>query len=808
MAELGAYYITIMPSMKGFSSKVTKELKGLGANGGKDYSGGFLSTIKNSAIGVALGTMAVRAGDAIVGGISTGIDRADTLRNFPRVMEAMGYSADQASGEIQNIMERLRGLPASTQDVVRLTQAIADSTGDLDLAADGALAFTDAMIAQGASAGEVTQAQGVLNRILGKGNATVAQWQSLQSVMTPQLQAVSEELLGQGASAEELRDKLNKGEVSWNDFLAAMVKLDTEGNGHMKSFYEQAKANSDGIGTAIQNVTWRIGTGWAEILNAIGVDKISGTINATSDFISGAMSGIAGKITDLKTQLGETKAFENLQTIMKGLGERFGGFGDAVSGALDKAIPVLVDLIDKALQWIVDHGDKIGALADKIGEAFGGIAEKVGGALSAALPVLTDLVSNVLEWVLDHGDLVGTLMAGIVTAFLGFSTAQKAYDIVTGLPIVFGNLAEVLPLMTGLDDLPAALALVAEEGGPLTGIIGGLSEALGFLAANPIVLVVAGIAAIVGAFTWWVTQTEEGKKFFEDALSAIAGFFTSLWDDLKAGFNQIKQNLEDNKVQWEQFKKNVSTTVENIKKAVSDKWNELCDKFKEITDKIYQGVTGSIELMKTKLASIIQGIHDSAKDKWLKLKTTVVDTATAIKDTVAEKFNAAKDKVAEIFDGIKDGIAEKIQAAHDKIKEIVGKIKSLFDFDIEFPTPKLPHINYHMQDLGGFLSIPIFEGISWYANGGVFKHPTIIGVGDRGKEAAMPLNGNTYREIATGISQQMGAVGGDVNVTVTGNTFVVREEADIDRIADALAVRNARERRYGSWAGQSSFTTA
>lgn len=808
MAELGAYYITIMPSMKGFSSKVTKELKGLGANGGKDYSGGFLSTIKNSAIGVALGTMAVRAGDAIVGGISTGIDRADTLRNFPRVMEAMGYSADQASGEIQNIMERLRGLPASTQDVVRLTQAIADSTGDLDLAADGALAFTDAMIAQGASAGEVTQAQGVLNRILGKGNATVAQWQSLQSVMTPQLQAVSEELLGQGASAEELRDKLNKGEVSWNDFLAAMVKLDTEGNGHMKSFYEQAKANSDGIGTAIQNVTWRIGTGWAEILNAIGVDKISGTINATSDFISGAMSGIAGKITDLKTQLGETKAFENLQTIMEKLGERFGGFGDAVSGAIDKAIPVLVDLIDKALQWIVDHGDKIGALVDKIAEAFGGIAEKVGGALSAALPVLTDLVSNVLEWVLDHGDLVGTLMAGIVTAFLGFSTAQKAYDIVTGLPIVFGNLAEVLPLMTGLDDLPAALALVAEEGGPLTGIIGGLSEALGFLAANPIVLVVAGIAAIVGAFTWWVTQTEEGKKFFEDALSAIAGFFTGLWDDLKAGFDQIKQKLEDNKVQWKTFTTNIATWNEQMRQKVADKWAAIKQSISDNVKDAKESLIKNWEESQRKTAEWNESIRQVVSDKWDAISEKVGDIVAGIKDGITDKFNEAKDKVTDIFDSIKDGITEKIQAAHDKIKDIVEKIKGLFDFNIKFPTPKLPHIDYHMLDLGGFLSIPVFDGIRWYAKGGVFDSPAVIGVGERGKEAVLPLNSGTYRELANDISQQMGAVGGDINVTVTGNTFVVREEADIDRIADALAVRNARERRYGSWAGQSSFTTA
>ena len=64
---------------------------------------------------------------------------------------------------------------------------------------------------------------------------------------------------------------------------------------------------------------------------------------------------------------------------------------------------------------------------------------------------------------------------------------------------------------------------------------------------------------------------------------------------------------------------------------------------------------------------------------------------------------------------------------------------------------------------------------------------TLIGVGEAGKEAALPLNAKTYREIARGIVSE----GGGGGVTVSGNTFYVREEADINRIAEEL-VRKAR----------------
>lgn len=54
-------------------------------------------------------------------------------------------------------------------------------------------------------------------------------------------------------------------------------------------------------------------------------------------------------------------------------------------------------------------------------------------------------------------------------------------------------------------------------------------------------------------------------------------------------------------------------------------------------------------------------------------------------------------------------------------------------------------------------------GVNWYAKGGLFTNPTIVGLGEAGDEAAMPLNSYVFGEIADGISQQLDLVGGSGN---------------------------------------------
>lgn len=741
MAEVGTYYITIMPEMSQFTGKVNAALGAVGKQGGENYNGGFLQSVKNSAIGVALGTLAVRAGDALVSGISTGIDRADTLKNFPRVMEAMGYSADVAQAGIEKIMERMRGLPASTQDVVRLTQAIADSTGDLNLATDGAIAFTDAMIANGSSAAEVTQAQGVLNRILGKQNATAAQWNSLMSVMPIQLNAVAREMLGAGASSEQLREKLNNGEISWNDFLRAVVKLDNEGSGAMKSFHDQAIANSDGIGVAIANLQWRIGTGWANIINAIGRENISGLIGSISDAFEGGMGAIANAIKYLHDRIAETKISENLERLGKIIGQFFQDlWGDGGPEILKAVADAFVWLIDHALQWLVDNADFVKA-------ALGGIV-------------------------------------GAITALIGLDIGAK------------------------LAALPAAISAITTA-----------------LAANPFIAIAAAIAAVVLALYTFFTQTETGKAIvagFMEFIDRLAGAFSGFADSVGRDWSFLMERVRQEHESFTAFTQGIQQRLDQAWTIIGNMAQKylgpMAQTFQTNLAQMQADITNwsahSTVAVEEAFARFAQSAQDAwsniqlgSQNAWPLIRTTVELAVKQLTQNATTALNTFKTNVSNIFSGIQSAISGAIGAVSNAfqtfqsnvsnlasgianaINKVASSISNLF-------SVKLPGVGTALSGLvGSGRGYSYSSGYSyrpqWFAHGGVFEHAQIIGIGEAGREAALPLNDTTYREIAKGIDK----FSGGSPTVITGNNFYVREEADIHRIADDLNRLVDRERR-------------
>ena len=730
MAEVGTYYITVMPDMSKFTGGVNKALGGLGEDGGKRYTAGFMDVLKGSALGTALGNLASRAGSAIMGGLSNGINRLDTIQNFPKVMEALGYNANEAQEKINLIMERLDGLPTATQDVVTLTQAIADSTGDLDLATRAALGFNDMMLANGASSAEVVQAQGVLNRVLGKGSATVAQWQSLTSVMPAQLSAVAREMLGAGASSEDLHSALEDGTVSWNDFLQAIVKLDTEGSGSMASFEQQARANSHGIGTALENVQNRIGAGWASILDAIGREDISKTIDTMSYGVRSGMGRIAEGIGYVADLVKNSSIADSLSRIGESIGSFFADFfTESDVKAIKDFTAGLVGLVDGALKWLADHGS----------------------AVKVALGAITGAV------------------VGLMSLNLGFKLAA----------------------------LPGALSAVWAA-----------------LMANPFVAIATAVAAVaLGLYTFF-TQTEEGKAIWEGFCETMR----TLWEGLKADWQTLCEVLSrewesfkafidgipewwDGVVQywsdamaefggymaeaWQKIKDDVLAAWEALKAGAAEKWEALRSAVTEKVEAAREAATGAFDRLRT-----------AATDTWERLKGAVTDKVQAIRTTISDKLQAARDKALGIFDSIKDGIRDKIQWAKDRVSEIIENIKGLFKFEWSLPAPKLPHIDWHWDSLGGVVSIPVFDGISWYAKGGVFDAATLIGIGEAGKEAALPLNRATYSEMARGIVAEMPNKGtGDaITIEKLADTIIIREVADVDRVMDRVNQLTRRER--------------
>ena len=127
---------------------------------------------------------------------------------------------------------------------------------------------------------------------------------------------------------------------------------------------------------------------------------------------------------------------------------------------------------------------------------------------------------------------------------------------------------------------------------------------------------------------------------------------------------------------------------------------------------------------------------------WDKIKAKAI----AFKNAVIKVFNDFKAKVTSTFNSIRDAIVKPIQTAIDKVKAIVEKIKSIFPISIGkiLSNIKLPHfsLSWGSKDFGklGSIKYPTGLNVNWYAQGGIFDSPSVIGVGEAGSEAVVPLD--------------------------------------------------------------------
>ena len=144
-------------------------------------------------------------------------------------------------------------------------------------------------------------------------------------------------------------------------------------------------------------------------------------------------------------------------------------------------------------------------------------------------------------------------------------------------------------------------------------------------------------------------------------------------------------------------------------------------------------------------------------------------------DKIKAAASALFGHIKGVFERIRDAITGPIAAARDFVKKVIDKIKSFFNFKVQLPHIKLPHFAIKPKGwkLGDLLkgSIPSL-GIDWYAQGGIFNSPSVIGVGEAGPEAVLPiekLQGMLYSmadNIVGGMAQAMAMQGGGGDIVI------------------------------------------
>ena len=115
--------------------------------------------------------------------------------------------------------------------------------------------------------------------------------------------------------------------------------------------------------------------------------------------------------------------------------------------------------------------------------------------------------------------------------------------------------------------------------------------------------------------------------------------------------------------------------------------------------------------------------------------------AIAFKNAVVATFNQFKANVAATFNAIKTAIVTPIQNAINTVKGIISRIKSWFPIRVGniFSNIKLPHFKISGKLSINPPSVPKLS-IDWYKTGGIFDSPSLIGVGEAGPEAVVPLD--------------------------------------------------------------------
>ena len=525
----------------------------------------------------------------------------------------------------------------------------------------------------------------------------------------------------------------------------------------------------------------------------------------------------AALASTLWSSLGEDNAMgmiESLAGVQDSFGDVAGAAQQAQEAASDsfavksqEAMRELQGSIEPLGEPLLNIATNVAGVVKSFSEWFAGIGE--GGqtavlaiaAIVAAIGPVLSTVGTIISVVPQIGAAFSAVgKAG--TAALGLIAAHPVIAaiaaIIAAVVLLWNNCEEFRDAVTAVWDAVCAAFQVA------VGVAGGVAESIGAFFSElgaTLAGVWDGICNVVQVAVMLLAEIlnlaiETLLIPWNFVWENFGGVITAAWDLICGAVGTYIQSVSDV----------ISAALEVIQGVWDTVWGAVSSTASSVWGAITSAIGAAIDAISSTISAVlsaIQAVWDSiwgavsttASNVWNGISSTISGIVNSIRDTISSVFNAARDTVAGIWNSIKSAIETPINSARDTVRNVIDSIKGFFNFSWSLPHLKLPHLSIS----GGFSinppSVPHF-GIDWYAKGGVFNGPSVIGVGEAGPEGVVPFNERGARPLAEGIAKLLdgkgGAAHGDTNVTI--NLYAtVREEADIEKISRQIAKEIKRQ---------------
>ena len=647
-----------------------------GRQAAQNYASGF-----GGATGAIMGivsSVTSRALDAISGSIASAVNRVDTIANFPKIMQSVGYSADDARATIERLSSGIDGLPTSLDAIVGSVQKIAPVSGSLATATDVALAFNNALLAGGKSQEIMNSAFEQYSQMLSTGRVDMQSWKILAQAMPGQLNQIAKALLGANANQADLYKAMQSGAITFDQFNNAIVSLNNEGLPGYASFAEQARISTESIGTAWTNVQNRINKAVAKIIDHIGQANIAGAIN---DF-SSSFSGIADTvITYLDPVISTVGSFMD-QLQNNGAITSFGDALNALKDVFDSTIGLIGDLIT-TFTGLDNSENTSRSAADLLKSAVDGVKSAI------------ELARDAVQGLRDNLTVVAPVIVAVATALIAYETIKAVRSIADDFGLLKSAASLAFDAIKGGEGVLSTLSVFGElvgEGGALASVFGTISTAISGVGTSLLALVgsipvigwiAVAVVALGAVFTWLWNTNEDFRNAvigiwdsicsaISGAVDSIVGFFTTT---LPTAFTQFVQFVQGIPAAVGQFIQELpSMVLYALTFAVVFLFGlgaQLAQLAVQIGSEFVQNVVNFFTVdLPSAFAQFVLFVSTIPEQVQTALATLLVNIALWAVDMAA--------KASEAADGFLRGVTDGLNAAVDFVKSVPDKIKSFF----------------------------------------------------------------------------------------------------------------------------------
>ena len=642
MAVVGSAVLEIIPSIKGISRELSKQLTPISKSGekaGKDL-GEAVSDGANREMKSKLGRLnplsgagrsarreGQKAGDEFAGGVKS---KTKLLDGKSLLAGAAGGAASQVgmvaggiiagsigdalaqSDSTQKFAQGLEFAKAGSKEIGKLTaqtQKYADDTvydlGEIrkttsSFAASGvkgAQGFTEALGNLNAVAGGTSESFGSVamasTQIMGAGKLTSENWAQIRDQIPGGAAVVQKALADAGAYTGNFSKAMERGEISAAEYQAAIEKV----------------GNTDIAKKAATSTTTFEGA-W-------------GNLQAT---VTGAMSKI-------------TTAMQPLAT-----------------GAMSKASEVI----------------------SKASEATGVFFEQK---VKPNLPAMRELASRVADGLGTGFRVFGGVLTGVV-----FPAVSTTFGFISRHEDTFSAIAVSIAAMTAAWKVYQTwLLIVGGASKVFTGIQGALNAVLRM---NPIGLVITALIGLAAGLVYAYKHSETFRRIVNNTWASVGSGASKMWSGVKRVFKAL----------GDFFTKTIPNGARFMSRGVSAAWNDTKNKvsssYTSIRSKVLTPLgnffTATIPNGARFMSRGISGAWDTtfrkSREVWNGIRTQIFDPmGRFMTNTIPAKARAMRDGFGRAFDSLKKKAADPINVVinkvwNDGLRVALGKIPGLDSF--------------------------------------------------------------------------------------------------------------------------------